>query len=201
MYYLVPELSLSKAAEHSPSVEDGVKLSTLGETDVSQARTHSSRFSELLWKFVLPWKEYLWSETFLASFALSLLYLTVLSFGVQMITYLLSIGYTSLQIVSVRIVSVILELLATWITPLLMGKIGPVRSGLWSINWQLLSIVTATVLFGQYSENAAVAGVSLIIGVTLSRLGLWGFDLSVQYVVQDVSDPVSTAPASLITDL
>jgi iron-regulated transporter 1 len=36
-----------------------------------------------------------------------------------------------------------------------------------------------------YNEKPMLAGVTLVSGVALSRLGLWGFDLSVQYLVQD----------------
>jgi iron-regulated transporter 1 len=137
-----------------------------------------------------PYIAYLQNPAFLASFALSLLYLTVLSFASQMTTYLLTLGFTSTHISLMRLVSVLLELSATVAAPYLMSRIGPIRSGLWFINEQLISIALAIGLFLMYIEHPRLAGLTLVSGIALSRLGLWGFDLSVQYLVQDA------APAS-----
>ncbi|PSN71626.1 hypothetical protein BS50DRAFT_569285 [Corynespora cassiicola Philippines] len=134
---------------------------------------------------VRPWLDYVRNPAFLASFSLSLLYLTVLSFGSQMTTYLLTIGFTSLNVSVMRLVAVALELSATCAAPALMRKIGAVRSGLWFINEQLMSIALAIGLFSSLNSQSKLAGGALIIGVSLSRLGLWGFDLCVQYLVQE----------------
>lgn len=135
-----------------------------------------------------PWRDYVTSPVFLASFALSLLYLTVLSFAPQMIAYLLYTGFTSLEVSCMRIGAVISELAATWAAPMAMHRIGPVRAGLWFINWQFGCLAAAAAGFIFFdSSNARLVAVSLIVGVALSRVGLWGFDLSVQYLVQEVS--------------
>jgi iron-regulated transporter 1 len=103
-----------------------------------------------------------------------------------MVTYLLSIGYNATQIGIVRTLSVILELGATWAAPMLMAKIGPIRSGIWFLNWQLLCLVGAGSFF--YGANSTtISATGLIIGTMLSRVGLWGFDLSAQILVQNVS--------------
>lgn len=127
------------------------------------------------------------SPVFLASFALSMLYLTVLSFGPQMITYLLHTGFTSLEVSYMRIGAVVSELAGTWAAPPAMNKIGPVRSGLWFINWQFGCLATAAALFIFLDSNSHLVALILIIGVALSRVGLWGFDLSAQYIIQEVS--------------
>ncbi|KAF1943582.1 hypothetical protein EJ02DRAFT_400336 [Clathrospora elynae] len=132
-----------------------------------------------------PWQDYVNNPAFLASFSLSLLYLTVLSFASQMTTYLLTLGFTSAHVSVMRLVSVILELSATCAAPWLMSRIGAVRSGLWFINEQLVAIAVAVGLFSAASSQAKLAGGALVLGVCLSRLGLWGFDLSVQYLVQE----------------
>ncbi|KAF3033077.1 hypothetical protein E8E12_002392 [Didymella heteroderae] len=136
---------------------------------------------------VRPWKDYFQNPAFLASFSLSLLYLTVLSFASQMTTYLLTLGFTSTHVSIMRLVAVILELSATCAAPLLMSRIGAVRSGLWFINEQLFSILAAISFFAATtsSTNLKIAGLALVAGVCLSRLGLWGFDLCVQYLVQE----------------
>ncbi|KAL2011443.1 hypothetical protein VTN00DRAFT_4161 [Thermoascus crustaceus] len=135
-----------------------------------------------------PWREYLSSPVFLASFALSMLYLTVLSFGTQMVTYLLYIGFTSFEVGCVRIGAVVSELAGTWAAPLAMNRVGPVRSGLWFIDWQLGCLAAAAAAFAFLDPSSKFVAVSLIVGVALSRLGLWGFDLSVQFLVQENTD-------------
>lgn len=122
---------------------------------------------------------------FLPSLSLSLLYLTVLSFGGQMVTYLLSMGFTSTSIGLLRTVSTLLELSATWLAPRVMNKIGPIRGGIWFLNWQLVMVALSVVMLWLDSSHWAVAG--LLAGVILSRVGLWGFDLSAQLIIQEVS--------------
>lgn len=128
---------------------------------------------------------------FLASFALSLLYFTVLSFSGQMITYLISVGYTSYHVGIARVGSSIFEISATWAAPYLMRKIGVVRAGLWSLSWQMACLAGA--LGWYFSDfqglgfNSIFAATGLAIGVALSRMGLWGYDLSAQNIIQDVS--------------
>lgn len=128
---------------------------------------------------------------FLASFALSLLYFTVLSFSGQMITYLASVGYTPLYIGIARVGSSIFEISATWAAPYLMKKIGVVRAGIWSLAWQMTCL--AGVLAWYFSDfegmgtNSIFSATGLAVGVALSRIGLWGFDLCAQNIIQDVS--------------
>ena len=158
----------------------------------SEAQSVATTFWAYFASMLSPWVTYVHSPVFLASFALALLYLTVLSTGPQMSTYLLSLGFTPLDVSVMRFVSVVFELSATFAAPLLMRKIGVVRAGLWFVNEQLLCVVAAAAAFvfvrpgdgGPLGDK--IRGGALIAGVALSRLGLWGFDLSVQYVVQQV---------------
>lgn len=125
----------------------------------------------------------------MASMACALLYLTVLTFSGQMVTYLLADGYTPAQIAVARTVSVTFEVLATWVGPWLIGKIGPVRAGLWFSSWQIGCLAVGMSVFWTYADNALMSTLGLVGGTMLSRLGLWGFDLSTQLIVQDVSLP------------
>lgn len=118
---------------------------------------------------------------------MALLYCTVLSFGGVMVTYLLSSGYTSSQIAAMRTVSVGFEVLATWIGPWLMKKIGPVRAGLWFLSWQLGCLAVGVSIFWRYADNVLVSTLGLVCGSMLSRVGLWGVDLSAQVIIQEVS--------------
>ena len=129
-------------------------------------------------------------SAFRPSFSLALLYLTVLSFSGQMITYLLAVGYTSLYVGVARTVSTIFELSATWIAPRLMKRIGVVRGGIWSLCWQMVWLAAGVSwLFSDFrglGTNSIVPATGLAVGVALSRVGLWGFDLCAQNIVQDV---------------
>lgn len=128
---------------------------------------------------------YIQHSAFLPSFSLSLLYLTVLTFGGQMVTYLLSMGFSSISIGLLRTISTIFELSSTWLAPKAMHKIGAVRCGIWFLNWQIVWVVLAVLmLWVDIPQQYAVVG--LLAGTVASRVGLWGFDLSAQFIVQEV---------------
>lgn len=131
---------------------------------------------------------YFTHPAFMPSFALSLLYLTVLSFSGQMITYLLLVGYSPLYIGIARVVSSIFELSATWLAPPLMKRIGLIRAGMWSVAWQMGCLAAALALYfhGGLDTNNIFSATGLAVGVAFSRVGLWGFDLCAQNIIQDV---------------
>ncbi|PFH49799.1 hypothetical protein AMATHDRAFT_146811 [Amanita thiersii Skay4041] len=120
----------------------------------------------------------------LPSLALALLYFTVLSFSGQMVTYLLSLGFQPVHIALARIVSVAFEISATWLAPVAMAKIGSIRAGLWFINWQITWVTIAVVLFLR-AKSLMLSAMGLVGGVILSRVGLWGFDLCAQVIIQE----------------
>lgn len=129
--------------------------------------------------------DYIRHPVFLPSMALCLLYFTVLSFSGQMVTYLLSVGLSSAQVGVLRTLSTAVEISATWLAPIAMNRVGPLRGGLWFINWQIICLMAA---FGFFSivRTPSVAAFGLVVGVIASRVGLWGFDLCVQIIIQEV---------------
>jgi iron-regulated transporter 1 len=128
---------------------------------------------------------YLHHQAFIPSFAGAILYFTVLSFSGQMITYLLSAGYSAAHVGVARTLSVAFEISATWIAPKVMSRIGPIRAGIWFISWHMLCLAAgAGIFWGVDSPFIAASG--LVGGTILSRVGLWGFDLSGQIIVQEV---------------
>lgn len=137
---------------------------------------------------------YIRHPAFLPSFSLSLLYLTVLSFSGQMVTYLMSVGYTPLHVGIARTGSTIVELSATWVAPRLIRRIGPIRGGLWSLNWQMACLAIGVCWYmidlNKHASNAFISATVLAICVAFSRLGLWGYDLCAQSIVQEVKKPV-----------
>lgn len=128
-------------------------------------------------------------RAFLPSFAGALLYFTVLSFAGQMVTYLLSAGYNATNIGIARTLSVGFEILATWFAPWLMGSIGPIRAGIWLASWQMVCLVAATAVFWLLSNQPTISASTLVGGTILSRVGLRGFDLCTQIIIQEVSHP------------
>jgi solute carrier family 40 (iron-regulated transporter), member 1 len=140
---------------------------------------------------ISSWKIYYQSPLFLASFALCTLYFTVLSFGGSMIAFLSQYsGFSTPLIAGLRAIAVIVGLVATFAAPRLIRVIGPVRAGLWSLSWQTVILAPAVVaLFIPVSP--AMQGGLLVGFVSVSRLGLWGFDLCEQLLVQQVRPPLT----------
>ncbi|KAF2017482.1 iron-regulated transporter [Aaosphaeria arxii CBS 175.79] len=171
VYESVPALQEPKTSTHDQQIETG-------STSYAQRTTRSIKsYVDLL-------STYFHHRAFLPSFALAILNFTVLSFGGQMVTYLLSGGYNSHHIGFVRTLAVVLEIAATWTAPWFMSKVGPLRAGLWSINWQILSLAGAATAFLSIKYRPYAAS-GLVAGSILSRIGLRGFDLCAQIVVQE----------------
>ncbi|KAI6908984.1 putative Ferriportin iron efflux transporter [Hortaea werneckii] len=168
VYYKVPELSKSK---ETSSAESSSWL---------KGMTHT-------WLRGLP--AYVKHQAFLPSFALALLYMTVLSFNGQMITYLIAIGVSSGAVGILRGVAALFELSATWLGPILMNRIGAVRAGIWFLNWQLACVGVACIFFWIPETSRMILAPGTVSAVVASRLGLWGFDLSAQIIVQEEVEP------------
>lgn len=113
--------------------------------------------------------------------------MTVLSFAGQMVTWLLSAGFGSTQIAVARTLSVMFEVLATWVAPALMGKIGPTRAGIWLASWQITCLAGGMAIFWIYASQPLLSASGLVGGTILSRVGLRGFDLCAQVLIQEVS--------------
>ncbi|KAF2006617.1 hypothetical protein P154DRAFT_517671 [Amniculicola lignicola CBS 123094] len=193
VFSVIPELG------HGKVIPSAFEVGSADEQPYMQfSATDSPTLFNRTLDFLAPWKEYVTNPAFLASFALSILFLTVLSFASQMTTYLLALGFTSIHISVMRLVAVVFELSATCAAPILMRKIGTVRAGLWFVNEQLISLALAVGLYAVVGSQTQLAGIALVVGITLSRLGLWGFDLCVQFLVQEDAPEDSRATFSSI---
>lgn len=186
VYHDVPHLREPRRTPHSDPQQSrhGQSSSRTGGDPQSQVW---HRAKALLQKSIADGRFYLGHRAFLPSLAGALLYLTVLSFSGQMVTYLLSAGYASSQVGVARTLSVVFELLATWVAPRLMGLVRPVRAGLWLSSWQLAMLAAGIALFWACEDRPLVSASGLVAGTILSRLGLRGFDLCFQLMVQEVS--------------
>ena len=180
---------------HVSAVSDDVELSNLEQVPAIQPRRLPLATYRSVFARVFPYQSYRFyfqHAAFLPSFSLSLLYLTVLSFSGQMVTFLLDSSYTSRDVGIARTVSTIFELSATWIAPRVTKRIGVLRAGIYFLTWQMLFLAGGVTWFfvdgdGLRKRDTTVVS-GLVGGVILSRVGLWGFDLSTQNLIQDVSD-------------
>lgn len=191
VYYNVPELQVPKRQQpSSPQPPDGPLHPATVVLRRNLSITHNfAHLRGILRQSFQDFTMYFNHRAFLPSIAGALLYLTVLSFAGQMVTYLLSAGYTAAQIAIARTFSVAFEVAATWVGPWLMMRVGPIRAGLWSSIWQSTCLVVGIVVFWVY-RNADIPLVSasgLVIGTIVSRVGLRSFDLCTQLIVQEVS--------------
>ncbi|KAF2458394.1 hypothetical protein BDY21DRAFT_284383 [Lineolata rhizophorae] len=136
-------------------------------------------------RHALPLRFYFTHRTLLPSLCLSLLYLTVLSFSAHMTAFLLSVpGWTAAVVGGARAAAAVAELSATWVAPRLMARVGPLRAGIWCAAWLMAWVGVGVGMFWG-KERLVVATGGLVAGVGMSRLGLWGFDLCMQVIIQE----------------
>ncbi|KAL9615560.1 MAG: hypothetical protein Q9167_000073 [Letrouitia subvulpina] len=180
VYYRVPELQRPKSKPREAN--NAPEPSQEPDSRVAHNWRHAKVFMK---KHIADFSLYFQHRAFLPSIAGALLYLTVLNFGGQMVTYLLSAGYNATHVGIARTLSVSFEVLATWVAPWSMNKIGPVRAGLWSSSWQVVMLVVGSIVFCVFEDFPVVSASGLVIGTTLSRVGLRSFDLCIQLIVQE----------------
>ncbi|EWZ78641.1 hypothetical protein FOCG_17972 [Fusarium oxysporum f. sp. radicis-lycopersici 26381] len=179
VYRDVPELRRPKQ-EHRPSIQFDSSQDSDG-----LAKRSWQRLKIVFTRSATDFAFYFNHRAFLPSFAGAILYLTVLSFAGQMVTYLLSAGYSPIQIGIARTLSVVFEILATWFAPWLMGRTGAVRAGLWLSTCQVIMLAAGFAVFWSFEDKSLLSATGLVVGTILSRLGLRGFDLCIQLIVQE----------------
>ncbi|GAX73942.1 hypothetical protein CEUSTIGMA_g1392.t1 [Chlamydomonas eustigma] len=159
------------------------------------------------------WGVYFRQHLFLANMSLALLYMTVLSLGFLMTSYLRWCGLTEAEVSLYRGVGALTGLLATLIFPAVRKKIGVAECGFLGISYQLLTLSIGVIPVILYClewripfmrtfvgdrEAAAISNEDLLQGVpslgitrllisavVASRTGLWLFDLAMTQLVQE----------------
>jgi iron-regulated transporter 1 len=157
VYWEVPELQRPKQ-EHQPPVQSGSPQDSGG-----LGRRSWQRLKVVVTRSATGFAFYFNHRAFLPSFAGAILYLTVLSFAGQMVTYLLSAGYSSMQIGFARTLSVIFEVLATWFAPWLMGRTGVVRAGLWLSTSQVITLAAGFAVFWICEDKSLLPASGLVV--------------------------------------
>lgn len=130
-------------------------------------------------------QEPIWkAKVFPTCVSISLLYLNVLSFGPVMIAFLTAQAVSAPVIAALRAISVLFGLLATLTFSKLINKIGLIRSGLWGIWLEMIMLTIAVSSF--YFPTNLTSLIILLTGVSISRWGLWTFDLTQGQLVQEI---------------
>ncbi|TQN71685.1 Solute carrier family 40 member 1 [Colletotrichum shisoi] len=186
---VVEYYAIARIYDEDPSLQEQKRKPDAELPSTTEDAPSSARPGRKMWqlfrKSASDFGFYFGHRAFLPSFAGSLLYLTVLSFAGQMVTYLVASGYTTTYIGIARTISVVFEVLATWVAPWLIARIGPVRAGLWLSNCQVMPLIAGLVVFWVFMPNPLVSATGLVAGTIVSRLGLRGFDLCTQIIVQE----------------
>lgn len=134
-------------------------------------------------------REYVQHRTFLATLALGMLYMNVLSFGGTMTAYLVLIGYNSGLLGIMKAVAGIMGVAGTYVMPLLAKRLGNIRTGLWSI-WQLALTLALVVVALTNRLDYMATSILLFGGMAASRLGLWMFDIAENLILQEYTAPI-----------
>lgn len=119
------------------------------------------------------------------SIADTFLYIQVLTFNGQMISFLLSTGMHVGTMTVLRTASTIFELATTLAAPAVIRKFGAYRAAAWYADFQVAALLPTCILFIYLGEVTVSAAIVLSIGTIISRLGLWGFELCAQIIIQD----------------
>ena len=148
---------------------------------VDQAASHTKVG---LWDGV---QQYWRHPLFSASLAYCLLYISVLSFGGIMTSFLASdlIQLSDALLAVGRALAAVVGLLATLSTPHLIPRFGLVRCGSLLILCQCACLATVVAAFALPSLSRTLFLVLVFTGLCSSRYGLWGFDLVVTQLLQE----------------
>lgn len=135
----------------------------------------------------VTWKIYITDNSFYASIPCAFLYLTVISFSGSMMSYLKWAGYSDIMIAVIRSLTIVMGIMATHIQPWYLSKVGTPRSALHFIWFEVTMMLFVLISF--YTPLSHYSMFMLVIGFSLSRIGLWGFDLSQTQIMQEKVDP------------
>lgn len=136
----------------------------------------------------ITFMEFVHHRIFPASLAVSMLYLTVLSFGGIMVSYLNMVGYTYWSLGILRAVAGIAGIASTYIMPYLSAKIGIIRTGIWALWFESFTLAPVVLSLTSWGTQSVWGPFMLFGGMSLSRIGLWVFDIAETLLLQQYVD-------------
>jgi iron-regulated transporter 1 len=162
---------------HIPT-QDTISNELTDEETIPETIEKTNIFSDL--------KNAVYNLEFRTCVCIAMLYLNVLSFGPVMVSYLLQRGVHATVIAVVRGLGVVVGIVATITYPYFTTKIGIPRTGLWAIQFELLFLGLACASFLMTQSVWSI--VLFLVGVNISRFGLWTFDLAQTQLIQESTD-------------
>ena len=152
------------------------------------------------------WSIYLTHKVSLTSLAYVLLYITVLSGGVSIISYLNSLGVSPIWIAVFSGVASVMGILSTLVVVPLVSYFGNVLAGQIFLALQLSFLVLSVFSFFFFSEESSPIRIFFFLaGIVLSRCGLWLFDMvevqQIQILVEPEHRGIFNATESALTNL
>lgn len=157
-------------------------------TDVSTHENNSDNAIEEEEERTVSFMEYVHHKIFPASLAISMLYLTVLSFGGIMISYLKIVGYSDWSLGVLRAIAGISGMSSTYILPYLSARIGIIRAGVWALWFESFTLVPVVLSFTVWGSKSPWGHIMLFGGMSVSRIGLWVFDITETILLQQMVD-------------
>jgi iron-regulated transporter 1 len=157
-------------------------------TNVSSHENDSNNETEEVEQRPVSFMEYTHHKIFPASLAISLLYLTVLSFGGIMISYLKIVGYSDWSLGTLRAIAGISGMASTYILPYLSARIGIIRTGVWALWFESFTLVPVVLSFTAWGSQSSWGHIMLFGGMSVSRIGLWVFDIAETILLQQMVD-------------
>jgi solute carrier family 40 (iron-regulated transporter), member 1 len=132
-------------------------------------------------------KNYIKLNIFPASLALSMLYLSVLSFGGSMISYLKYCNYTNMEISLLGSITNTMSIVVTFVIPIVIKKLGIFKTALISIWFECITLIP--VVFSLiFNSSELINKIILFGGISFSRIGLLTFDITEILMLQIMVD-------------
>ncbi|KAF9384784.1 hypothetical protein CPC16_008281 [Podila verticillata] len=155
-------------------------LEVYGTGDISEQQGRKGPMSLL--RVLQSFRDYRYHTVFLASMSYAIIYINMMSISGTMIGYLQWRGLSAGSIAFLKGICTASELLGTVLMPVLTRYVGLVRGGVWSIWLEVATLMP--VLFSIYTDRLPIQ-VVIFVGMALSRVGVWSFDLVVTQIMQE----------------
>jgi iron-regulated transporter 1 len=182
----VKEAEAARRAEAEAAVRGQVSLvSQIGSapaTIVQRVRDFSSHF-------LVNMRAYRSHPVFRASLAYAMLYISLLSLGGIMTSWLKLRGVSDAVLAGVRGIAAGVGIAATFASPWMIHRWGVLQAGLVAIWLQAFLLLPVGFAFVYYFKSVTTQLVIILTFLCLSRFGLWSFDLCQTQLMQRSVDP------------
>lgn len=136
-------------------------------------------------RYIGTMRAYRGHPVFFASFAYCLLYVSILSLGGIMTSWLKMNDVSNAVIAVVRGLAAGVGIGSTYCVPFMVKRWGLIQAGLIAIWSQVLMLIPVAFAFVYYFKDSTTQIVIVLIFLCLSRFGLWSFDLCETQIMQE----------------